>query len=81
MVLYLYSVLLVEFNHKVRLYGDRELDMAFHQSYLVNKMDRVGADFYEVERQIKDRLNGNPVPIQIPIGAEDEFEGIIDLVR
>ncbi len=42
----------------------------------VNKMDRVGADFYEVERQIKDRLNGNPVPIQIPIGAEDEFEGI-----
>ncbi len=47
----------------------------------VNKMDRVGADFYEVERQIKDRLNGNPVPIQIPIGAEDEFEGIIDLVK
>jgi elongation factor G len=47
----------------------------------VNKMDRVGADFYEVERQIKDRLNGNPVPIQIPIGAEDEFEGVIDLVK
>jgi elongation factor G len=47
----------------------------------VNKMDRVGADFYEVERQIKDRLNGNPVPIQIPIGAEDEFEGVVDLVK
>jgi len=47
----------------------------------VNKMDRVGADFYEVERQIKDRLKGNPVPIQIPIGAEDDFEGIIDLVK
>ena len=47
----------------------------------VNKMDRTGADFYEVERQIKDRLKGNPVPIQLPIGAEDQFEGIIDLVK
>jgi len=47
----------------------------------VNKMDRTGADFYEVERQIEERLNGNPVPIQLPIGAEDNFEGIIDLVK
>jgi len=47
----------------------------------VNKMDRTGADFYEVERQIKERLKGNPVPIQLPIGAEDNFEGIIDLVK
>jgi len=47
----------------------------------VNKMDRTGADFYEVERQIKDRLKGNPVPIQLPIGAEDQFEGVIDLVK
>ena len=47
----------------------------------VNKMDRTGADFYEVERQIRDRLKGNPVPIQLPIGAEDQFEGIIDLVK
>ena len=39
----------------------------------VNKMDRTGADFYEVERQIKDRLKGNPVPIQLPIGAEENF--------
>lgn len=46
----------------------------------VNKMDRVGADFYEVERQIKNRLKSNPVPIQIPIGAEDTFKGVIDLV-
>ncbi|MDD3342308.1 MAG: elongation factor G [Sulfurospirillaceae bacterium] len=46
----------------------------------VNKMDRVGADFYEVERQIKNRLKSNPVPIQIPIGAEDSFKGVIDLV-
>jgi elongation factor G len=47
----------------------------------VNKMDRTGADFYEVERQIRDRLKGNPVPIQLPIGAEDQFEGVIDLVK
>jgi elongation factor G len=47
----------------------------------VNKMDRVGADFYEVERQIKERLKANPVPIQIPIGAEDNFKGVIDLVQ
>ena len=46
----------------------------------VNKMDRIGANFYEVERQIKDRLKSNPVPIQIPIGAEDMFKGVIDLV-
>ena len=47
----------------------------------VNKMDRTGADFYEVERQIRERLNGNPMPIQLPIGAEDEFEGVVDLVK
>ncbi len=47
----------------------------------VNKMDRTGADFYEVEKQIVDRLKGNPVPIQLPIGAEDQFAGIIDLVK
>ncbi len=47
----------------------------------VNKMDRTGADFFEVERQIKDRLKGNPVPFQLPIGAEDNFEGVVDLVK
>ena len=47
----------------------------------VNKMDRTGADFYEVERQIKDRLKGNPMPFQLPIGAEAEFEGVVDLVK
>ncbi|MBU0719769.1 elongation factor G [bacterium] len=47
----------------------------------VNKMDRTGADFYEVENQIRDRLKGNPVPIQLPIGAEENFTGIIDLVK
>ncbi len=47
----------------------------------VNKMDRIGADFFEVERQIKERLKSNAVPIQIPIGAEDDFQGIVDLVE
>jgi elongation factor G len=47
----------------------------------VNKMDRAGADFFGVVDQIKERLGANPVPIQIPIGAEEEFEGIVDLVK
>jgi len=47
----------------------------------VNKYDRTGADFYEVERQIRERLKGNPVPIQLPIGAEDSFQGVVDLVK
>ncbi|MGD9970677.1 MAG: elongation factor G [Sulfuricurvum sp.] len=47
----------------------------------VNKMDRIGADFYNVEEQIRERLKANPVPIQLPIGAEDTFKGIIDLVK
>ena len=47
----------------------------------VNKMDRSGANFFEVVRQLKDVLGANPCPIQIPIGAEETFKGIIDLVR
>ncbi|MBH76279.1 MAG: elongation factor G [Flavobacteriales bacterium] len=47
----------------------------------VNKMDRIGADFFRCVDQIKDRLNGNPVPIQIPIGAEDDFKGVVDLIK
>ncbi len=47
----------------------------------VNKYDRTGSDFYEVERQIVERLKGNPVPIQLPIGAEENFQGVIDLVK
>jgi elongation factor G len=47
----------------------------------VNKMDRVGANFELVVGQIRQKLGANPVPIQIPIGAEDQFKGIVDLVR
>ncbi|HOB62202.1 MAG TPA: elongation factor G [Candidatus Competibacteraceae bacterium] len=47
----------------------------------VNKMDRAGADFLRVVQQIQSRLGANPVPVQLPIGAEDKFKGIIDLVK
>jgi len=47
----------------------------------VNKMDRVGADFFRVHQQIRDRLKGNPVLVQIPVGAEDNFHGVVDLVK
>ncbi len=47
----------------------------------INKMDRIGADFYRAVETIIDRLKARPVPIQIPVGAEDQFKGIIDLVE
>jgi elongation factor G len=47
----------------------------------VNKMDRAGADFFRVVRQIKERLRSNAVPLQIPVGAEEGFTGVIDLVK
>lgn len=47
----------------------------------VNKMDRAGANFLRVVNQVRNRLGANPVPIQLPIGAEENFEGVVDLVR
>jgi elongation factor G len=47
----------------------------------VNKMDRSGADFFRVVDQIKERLGGNPAVLQLPIGAEENFEGVVDLIR
>ncbi|MGE7138518.1 elongation factor G [Luteibacter sp. NPDC031894] len=47
----------------------------------VNKMDRTGANFYKVVEQLKSRLAANPVPMQVPIGAEDNFEGVVDLLK
>jgi elongation factor G len=47
----------------------------------INKMDRTGANFFRVYNQVRDRLRTNAVPIQIPIGGEDQFKGIVDLVR
>lgn len=47
----------------------------------VNKMDRVGADFLRVVEQVRSRLGANPVPLQLPIGAEEDFRGVVDLVK
>ncbi len=47
----------------------------------VNKMDRVGANFYEVIEQMKEKLKVNPIPIQIPVGVESDFRGVIDLIK
>jgi elongation factor G len=47
----------------------------------VNKMDRVGADYLSVVSQIKEKLGANPVPVQLPIGAEDSFIGLVDLIE
>ncbi len=47
----------------------------------VNKMDRIGANFFKVYDQMRSRLRANPIPIQVPIGAEDKFTGVVDLVR
>ncbi|WP_016779063.1 elongation factor G [Anaerophaga thermohalophila] len=47
----------------------------------VNKMDRSGANYFEVVRQVKEVLGANPVPVQIPIGAEDDFRGVVDLIE
>ena len=46
----------------------------------VNKMDRAGADFFNVVAQVKERLGAHPVPLQVPIGAEDTFKGVVDLI-
>ena len=47
----------------------------------VNKMDRVGADFFRAQQQIRDRLKGNPVLVQIPVGTEESFHGVVDLIK
>jgi elongation factor G len=47
----------------------------------VNKMDRSGADFFETVQQMKDVLGANPIPVQIPIGAEENFKGVVDLIK
>ena len=47
----------------------------------VNKMDRTGANFFKVHDQMRERLKANPIPMQVPIGAEEKFEGVVDLVK
>ena len=47
----------------------------------VNKMDRAGADFFNVVEEIREKLKANPIPLQVPIGAEDSFRGVVDLIE
>jgi elongation factor G len=47
----------------------------------VNKMDRAGADFFNVVEEIRDKLGANPIPLQVPIGSEDSFSGVVDLIQ
>src|SRR5207253_9235181 len=47
----------------------------------INKMDRVGANFFAAVQSMRDRLGANPVPVQLPIGSEDSFRGVVDLVE
>ena len=54
--------------------------MVFLVLAFVNKMDRAGANFLRVVEQIRTRLGANPVPIQLPIGAEENFNGVVDLL-
>ena len=56
-------------------------DYSVPRMIFVNKMDIMGADFYNVVNMVHERLNANGVPIQLPIGAEDTFVGIIDLMN
>jgi len=44
-------------------------------------MDRTGANFFKIHDQMRERLKANPIPLQVPIGAEDKFEGVVDLVK
>ncbi len=67
-------------NLSLKQCGVKQIDMVSRLAF-VNKMDRSGADFLRVVDQVKTRLGGNPVPCQLPIGAEDQFEGVVDLVR
>ena len=46
----------------------------------LNKMDRTGADFFKVLEQMRERLGANPIPLQIPVGSEDNFLGVVDLI-
>jgi elongation factor G len=47
----------------------------------VNKMDRTGANFFKVYDQMRLRLKANPIPLQVPIGAEENFKGVVDLIK
>lgn len=81
MVLLQYSALKAALNLSLKQYGVRLTKYGVPRMAYVNKMDITGADFYNVVQMMKDRLNANAVPIQLPIGFEDTFQGMVDLIK
>ncbi len=80
MVQWLCSVARLVLNLSLKQYGVK-LTNTVPRMVFVNKMDRAGADFLRVVDQIKNRLGANPVPIQLNVGAEEDFRGVIDLIK
>ena len=68
------------YSRSLKPCGDRRTKYKVPRLIFVNKMDRLGADFMTVVKQVRDRLGANAVPIQIPIGAESELKGVVDLI-
>ena len=62
-------------------YGDRPTNTTCPRICFVNKMDKVGADFYFSVKTMEERLGANVIPIQLPVGSEGDFEGVVDLVE
>ena len=68
-------------SHNQKLIGDKQIIYGVPRIGFVNKMDRAGADFFRCVEEVKERLGRNAIPLQIPIGAEDEFAGVVDLIN
>ena len=68
-------------SHNLKQFGDKQTKYNVPRMAYVNKMDIMGADFFRVVEMMRERLNANAVPIQLPIGKEEDFLGIIDLIR
>ena len=81
MVRLLFSMQMLVLSHKQKQYGVRLINTNVPRMCFVNKMDKIGADFYNCVDMIVDRLGRPLVVIQLPIGAEDDYEGHIDLVK
>ena len=81
MVLLLYYPQKAVLNLNLKQFGVKLKRYHVPRMVYVNKMDIIGADFYNVLKMMVERLNAHPVAIQIPIGSEDTFQGLIDLIK
>ena len=68
-------------SHSLKQSGVKPISYNVPRIAFINKMDRAGADFLRVVEQIRERLGANPIPLQMAIGAEEEFAGVVDLIR